>query len=279
VSGSGRVALTPELDTELTITVSDTSLDPYVRAFRPQLSPYTTAVASGSIRVVGELADVDHLLVDATVERLDLRLFDYALRNARPIRIALDRHAVRVTDMRLAGEDTQLDISGFVNLHDSRIAIRATGDANLAVLQGFVGNVRSSGMAALSATLEGPLDNPTASGTLDISNGRIRHFSLPHALENISGTLRFDTRGVTFDGLNARLARGDVMFGGRIAKDGYLPGQLDVTMIGTDMRLRLTEGMQSLVDAQLSLQGTMQSATLSGRVTVKDAVYARPRAW
>ena len=276
VSGSGRIALTPELDTELTITVSDTSLDPYVRAFRPQLSPYTTAVASGSIRVVGELADVDHLLVDATVERLDLRLFDYALRNARPIRIALDRHAVRVTDMRLAGEDTQLDISGLVNLHDSRIAIRATGDANLAVLQGFVGNVRSSGMAALSATLEGPLDNPTASGTLDISNGRIRHFSLPHALENISGTLRFDTRGVTFDGLNARLARGDVMFGGRIDKDGYLPGQLDVTMIGTDMRLRLTEGMQSLVDAQLSLQGTMQSATLSGRVTVKDAVYARP---
>ena len=57
VSASGRIALTPELDTELTITVSDTSLDPYVRAFQPQLSPYTTAVASGSIRVVGELAE------------------------------------------------------------------------------------------------------------------------------------------------------------------------------------------------------------------------------
>ena len=57
VSASGRIALTPELDTELTISVSDTSLDPYVRAFQPQLSPYTTAVASGSIRVVGELAN------------------------------------------------------------------------------------------------------------------------------------------------------------------------------------------------------------------------------
>ena len=86
VSASGRIALTPELDSELTISVSDTSLDPYVRAFQPQLSPYTTAVASGSIRVVGELANIDHLLVDATVERLDVRLFDYALRNARPIR-------------------------------------------------------------------------------------------------------------------------------------------------------------------------------------------------
>ena len=276
VSASGRIALTPELDSELTISVSDTSLDPYVRAFQPQLSPYTTAVVSGSIRVVGELADIDHLLVDATVERLDIRLFDYALRNARPIHIALDRHAVRVTDMRIVGQDTQLDVSGLVNLHDSRIAIRTTGDANLAVLQGFVADVRSSGMAALSATLEGPLEDPAVSGTLDITNGRIRHFALPHALENISGSVKFDTRGVTLDGLTGRLARGDVTFGGRIDKQGYLPGQIDIMMTGTGMRLRLAEGMQSLVDAQLSLQGTMQAATLSGRVTVNDAVYTRP---
>jgi hypothetical protein len=276
VSGSGRIALTSELDSELTISVSDTSLDPYVRAFQPQLSPYTTAVASGSIRVVGELANVDHLLVDATVERLDVRLFDYALRNARPIKIALDRHAVRVTDMRIVGQDTQLDVSGLVNLHDSRIAIRTTGDANLAVLQGFLADVRSSGMAALSATLEGPLEDPSVSGTLDITNGRIRHFALPHALENISGAVKFDTRGVTLDGLSGRLARGDISFGGRIDKQGYLPGQIDINMIGTGMRLRLTEGMQSQVDAQLSLQGTMQAATLSGRVTVNDAVYSRP---
>ena len=73
-----------------------------------------------------------------------------------------------------------------------------------------------------------------------------------------------------------RLARGDVTFGGRIDKQGYLPGQIDINMTGTGMRLRLAEGMQSLVDAQLSLQGTMQAATLSGRVTVNDAVYSRP---
>jgi translocation and assembly module TamB len=131
-------------------------------------------------------------------------------------------------------------------------------------------------MAALSATLDGPLEDPIVSGTLDISNGRIRHFALPHALENISGALQFDSRGVTLDGLTGRLARGDVTFGGRIDKQGYLPGRLDITMAGKGMRLRLLEGMQSLVDADLSLQGTMAAATLSGRVTVNDAVYLRP---
>ena len=47
VSGGGRIAMTDAMDAELSFSVSDTSLDPYIRAFQPDLSPYTTAVASG----------------------------------------------------------------------------------------------------------------------------------------------------------------------------------------------------------------------------------------
>ena len=274
VSVTGQIAM-PDQDADITFTVLDTSLDPYVRLFLPELSPYTTAVVSGSVRVVGELSDIDHLLVDASIDNLDMRLFDYALRNARPIRLALDRHSVRVTDMRIVGQDTQIDIAGIANLHDRMINMRANGDANLAVLQGFISDLRSSGMASLEGTLEGPLDNPIAGGTLTIKNGRVRHFSLPHALENIDGPVRFDSRGVTLDGLTGRLAGGDVKFGGRIDKDGYLPGRFDVTMNGRDMRLRFPEGMRSLVDADLTLQGTRESAVISGLVAVKDAVYTQ----
>ena len=83
------------MDAELTLRFADTSLDPYVRFFEPRLSPFTTAVAGGTIRVVGELADVDHLVVEAHVESLDLKLFDYRLRNEGPIELALDQHVAR----------------------------------------------------------------------------------------------------------------------------------------------------------------------------------------
>ena len=274
VTVTGRISM-PEQDADITFTVLDSSLDPYVRLFLPQLSPFTTAVVSGSVRVVGNVGDIDNLLVDATVDSLDMRLFDYALRNARPIRLALDRHAVRVVDMRVVGQETQIDIAGVANLHDRTINMRANGDANIAVLQGFISDLRSSGMASLAGTLEGPLDNPIAGGTLTLKNGRIRHFALPHALENIDGPIRFDSRGVTLDGLTGRLGGGDIKFGGRVDKDGYLPGRFDVTMNGRDMRLRFPEGMRSLVDADLTLQGTRESAVLSGLVAVKDAVYAQ----
>lgn len=275
VSGAGRIALTPEMDAELSFSVADTSLDPYIRAFEPRLSPYTTAVASGRIRVVGELANIDQLLVDATVDRFDLGLFDYRLRNATPIRVALDRHSVRVTEMRLVGDDTQLDVSGLVNLHDERIAVRANGDANLGILQGFIPNIRSSGRATLEAVVEGAMGAPMVTGTLLVQEGRIRQFQFPHALENISGPVRFDSRGISLDEVTAQLGGGPVSFGGRIDIDGYRPGRIDLSMSGENMRLRFPEGMRSIVDADLTLTGSVDAATLGGNVTVRSAVYTR----
>ena len=275
VTGSGRIALTPEMDAELSIIVADTSLDPYVRAFEPRLSPFTTAVASGSVRVRGQLANVDELVVDATVDRFDVSLFDYQLRNATPIRIALDRHSLRLAEMRLVGENTQLDVSGFVNLHDQRIAVRANGDANLGILQGFVSNIRSSGRATLAAAFEGALQQPSVTGAMTIDEGRIRHFALPHALENISGPVRFDARGVSLDEVTATLGGGAVQFGGRIDMEGYLPGRVDLSMTGENMRLRFPEGMRSVVDADLAVTGSVEAMTLSGNVTVRSAIYTR----
>jgi hypothetical protein len=276
VSGFGRIALTPTMEADLTFNVADTSLDPYLRAFNPQLSPYTTAIASGTVRLVGQLADVDALVVDAAVDRLDLRFFDYRLRNAMPVRLALDRHTVRITDMRLVGEETQLDIEGDINLHDERIAVTLTGDAGLGLLQGFSPDLRSSGRATLEARLEGPMRDPLVIGTMTVDNGRIRHLDLPHALENIYGPVRFDTRSVRLDEVTARLGGGVVRFGGRIDVESYRPTRVDVTMAGEGMRLRFPEGMRSLVDADLSVQGTIEAPTLAGTVTVRNAVYTRP---
>jgi hypothetical protein len=275
VTGTGRVALTPQADAELTVRFHDSSLDPYVRLFEPRLSPFTTAVASGSIRVAGELTNFDHLLVDATVDTVDLRLFDYALKNAAPIRIAFDNGDVNVQDLQLVGEDTHLRLGGRVGLRDRRIALQAVGDANLGILQGFSRDVFGSGRAELTASVDGPLDQPVFSGSASVVNGRIRHLSLPNALDGINGVIRFDARGIRLDEVTARMGEGPVQFGGRVGFDGYLPGELNVTMTGRDMHLRYPEGIRSTVDADLSLRGNFRAPTLGGTVTVKSAVWTR----
>ncbi|PYR51422.1 MAG: hypothetical protein DMF89_05765 [Acidobacteria bacterium] len=275
ITGTGRVALRPKLDAELTFRFHDSSLDPYIRLFVPKLSPYTTAVASGSIHVAGDPSDIDRLLVDGTVDRLEMRIFDYALKNGRPIRLALDQHVVRVQDLQVVGEGTQLTVGGSIRLHDERIALQASGDANLGILQGFFHNVRGSGRAVLRAAVDGPLFEPVFSGSATITDGRLRHFSLPNSLEAVNGTIRFDSRGIQLDDITASMGGGRVVFGGRVGLDGYLPGELNVTARGEDMNLRYPEGVRSTVDANLTVRGNVKAPTLAGSILVKNALWSR----
>jgi translocation-and-assembly-module (TAM) inner membrane subunit TamB-like protein len=275
VTGTGRIALTPQADAELTLRFHDSSLDLPARLFLPTLSPLTTAVASGSIRVVGELADVDHLLVDATVDSVEMRLFDYAVRNAAPVRLALDQHVLRVRDLQLVGEDTRLTISGSIALHDQTIALRASGDANLAILQGFFRDVRGSGRAELLAAVDGPLHQPVFSGSATITDGRIRHFALPNSLDAINGVIHFDSRGLQLDDVAATLGGGRVQFGGRVGFEGYLPGELNVSVRGENMQLRYLAGVRSTVDADLTIRGNFMAPSVGGNVTVRSATWSR----
>lgn len=296
VSGSGRIAMTDQMDAELTLRFANTSLDPYLRFFAPQLSPFASAVAGGTVRVVGELADIDHLAVNTCVEQLDLKLFDYKLSNRSPgnaaraavpgagggcaegpdvILLDLNQHVVDIGRLRLYGEGTELSVEGNVNLHESTIAVQASGDANLGILQGLFRDIRSSGGATLTAEITGPLAKPIFSGSAAINNGRIRQLALPHSLEAINGQIAFDAGGVRIDGVHARLASGDVTFSGRVGLKGFMPGEMNLTAVGQQMRIRYPEGFQSLIDADLSLTGTMAAMVLRGAVTVQDALYAK----
>jgi len=275
VNGSGRLAMTPEMDADLTLRFFDTSLDPYVRFFAPSMSPYTTAVADGSIRVVGELADIDHLLVEASVDKLQLKLFDYPAANEGPIQLALNRHVVEVKRFRLVGQGTALELSGNVGLHDNRIALDASGDANLAVLQGFYREIRSGGNASLQAQVRGPIDQPVFSGSATLADGRIRYFSLPHSLQAINGRLDFDAQGIRVVDVVGQLGGGPVRFGGRIGLNGYQIGTIDLTAAGERMNLRYPEGFRSQVDAALTLRGVPTALVLGGAVTVLEGAYTK----
>ena len=275
VSGSGRLAFTERREVELTLRFQDTSLDPYLRFFEPRLSPFTTAIAGGSVRVSGPLAEFDQLLVQARVEQLDLKLFDYLLRNDGPIEMSLEGQIVDIARLRVIGDGTQLQLGGTVDLQEETVAVEATGEANLGILQGFFRDLRSRGTAALLAHVRGPLDAPQFSGSARLVDGRIRHMSLPHGLEAINGQVSFTGSGLRVEDVTARMAGGQVTFGGRIEMRGLTPGELNLTAVGERMRLRYPEGFPSTVDADLWLRGTTDAPVLGGAVTVHHAVWTR----
>ena len=241
-SGTGRIALTDEMDAELSFRITDTSLDPYVRAFQPQLSPFTSAVASGTIRVVGELYNPDALRVDVDVEDVALRFFDYELKNAGNIRMSVDRQVLQVDALRLVGEDTELDLAGTVDVPKQALALTANGAANLAVLQGFAPDVRSSGRAEVAARRDGH-----GRGASGFRHGAPLRRAPPPLRCAARARSAERHRHVHGDGRAAGRAQrpaggGPVRFAGRVGLNGYTLSDYDVSATGTDMRLRSPKG-------------------------------------
>ena len=79
------------------------------------------------MRVVGELANPDQLVVDTKIEQLDLKLFDYRVRNDGPIELTLDQNVLEIGRFRLAGEGTQLQLDGRLGLKDQTLDAAGRG--------------------------------------------------------------------------------------------------------------------------------------------------------
>ena len=152
ITGTGRIALTPQADAELTFRFHDSSLDPYVRLFVPRLSPFTTAVASGSIRVVGRAGRLrSPARGRARSTRSTCGCSTTRSRTRRRSGSRSTSSEVHVEDLQLVGDDTQLRRRRRASACAiERIALQASGDANLGILQGFFRDVRGSGRAELT---------------------------------------------------------------------------------------------------------------------------------
>ena len=78
--------------------------------------------------MIGELGEsATRLIVDVMFDQLQLRTFDYTLRNAKPIRVLMNDNVVRIDDMRFVGDGTELDVTGIVDLNARRVAGLARG--------------------------------------------------------------------------------------------------------------------------------------------------------
>jgi translocation and assembly module TamB len=209
------------------------------------------------------------------VETLDLKLFDYALRNDGPIDAALEQGVMRVGRFKLTGEDTRLSLNGNFDVLQRTLGLRAEGAANLGILQAFLKDIRGSGRAEVTADFTGAMEKPQLSGSAIIAAGRLRHMWLPRAIDAINGRVTFSGNSVRFEDVKATIGRGDARFGGRIGLTGLWPSLLDLTFSGEDMEIRYPAGFRSVIDADLGLRGTLEAPTLSGTVLVKRGELRR----
>ena len=158
VTGSGRIALNDRSDATLFFRLFETSLDPYLKFFAPEISPYTRAIVGGTVDIRGPLSVPAELTVDARIASEDARLtlFDYQLRNQGDVRLDVRSQHVQFRPARARGTGHAPQS----RRHDRRrpprgASSRSNGSANLAILQAFYPELNAGGGAALDARFEG----------------------------------------------------------------------------------------------------------------------------
>jgi translocation and assembly module TamB len=272
----GTLSASPPYGASLHLEGRDTSLDPFVRVWEPALPPTVGIVASGTIDVSGPLRSPRDLQGHATFSEVSILLPDYPIRNKGPLTLSLGGGSVRVEDLHLAGEGTDLKVQGAGALAvEQALALTVSGQADLRALSLVTRRLRGLGTARLSLSVSGRGNAPKIDGTLELAGAGIRVRGFPHGLEGVEGTVRFSETGAQFEGVKGTLGGGDVSLSGQAA---YAQGRLksfDVSGSGRGLALRYPEGLRSVIDADLRYFGDTERQWVTGSVDVRQALYTR----
>ncbi|HKE33137.1 MAG TPA: translocation/assembly module TamB domain-containing protein, partial [Candidatus Angelobacter sp.] len=262
----GSMRLRENFPAQLTLKFERLDFDPLIRAYS-QIPVTGHSSMDGYIEVRGPMKNPHALSITANIAQLSANVENIKVHNDGPLKFSLINQAVHVDQFHLTGEETDLALSGDVNLGGSQ-ALDLYGDAKLdmKLLQAFYPNLTSSGTANLVVHLAGTMNQPQMRGRMDITNGAISAVDLPNGLSQINGHLVFAQDRMQIESLRAHTGGGDLDLGGFIAyRNGFY---FDVTGNGNDVRLRYPPGLSASANANLRYTGTAQSSLLSGNITI-----------
>jgi hypothetical protein len=272
----GAVGAAEPYAARLRIGARDTSFDPFARALSPALPPLLSIVASGGVELEGPLLDPAALKLRGEASLLQLSLPEYAVRNAAPLRFAVDAGRLEVSAFELSGEGTDLRVAGHAALlEDGPLALEVRGAADLQALAALSRNLRGRGAMSLALDVGGTRDAPRMSGALEIDGGGLRLRGFPHGLEGVRGSVRLSEQGAQFENLTGTLAGGPIEASGRLAWAAGRLSRFDVEASGRGIALRYPEGLRSQLDAELRLFGDGEQQWLTGDVDVRQASWTR----
>jgi translocation and assembly module TamB len=223
---------------------------------------------SGEVQARGSLRKPREMTVVAILSDVDLNVDDLKLRNQDPVRLTLAQQMVRLEQLHVVGENTDLSAHGTASLMGNRdLDLAAEGHLNLQLIQTLNSDFTSSGMVDVAMTVTGPASDPLLQGQANVSHGSIAYLDLPSGLSDMNGSLVFNKNRLQIENLTAHSGGGTLTLTGEATT---YAGQInfDFRAQAQDVRLRYPAGVSSTANADLRFSGTRESSTLSGDVMV-----------
>jgi translocation and assembly module TamB len=224
---------------------------------------------AGTVTVDGPLAHPEQLHGEARLRETAVTIAGVQLQSEGGARVTLANGRISLDPLHITGENTDLHAEGSLSIEDSgtrQLDLAASGSINLKLAETLDPDLTASGVTTFQVEAHGPLQNPSLQGRIDILNGSLSLEDLPNGLSQLHGTLEFNQNRLEVRSLSAMSGGGLLSVGGFLAYRHGIYADLSVT--GQEVRIRYPEGVTSLADAKLQLQGSQNNLQLSGDVLI-----------
>ena len=221
----------------------------------------------GTAKISGPLTHPEKLRGEANLNDLAMVVESVHLASKGPVHATLVEGIARLDPVEITGEDTDLKIHGSLAVTDKRqLDLQASGSVNMRLAETLDSDLIASGVTSFQMEAHGPLSDPILQGKVEFQNVALALQDFPNGLSQIKGTLEFSQNRLEVRSLTAMSGGGQLSVGGYLGFQRGLYADLSAT--GRSIRIRYPQGISSLADANLRLQGPQNNLLLSGNVQV-----------
>jgi translocation and assembly module TamB len=222
---------------------------------------------AGTISLNGPLAHPEQLRGEAQLRELAMTVAGVHLKSEGGLHATLAEGRIQLDPLRVTGEDTDLRAQGTMSIQGARqINVAAVGSINLRLAESVDPDLTASGITTFKVEAHGPLVHPVLAGSIEFQNGSMSLEDLPNGLSQLNGRLEFNQNRLEVKSLSAMSGGGLLNVTGFLSYQHGVYANLAVT--GKEVHIRYPQGVTSLADAKLQLQGSQSNLLLSGDVLI-----------
>jgi translocation and assembly module TamB len=262
----GQTAMNSGYATHAQLKFSQFNVGALLRMARVDAFSAQSALA-GTVTIDGPLADLKQIRGDAQLQQLAVTVAGVPLQSDGPAHATLAGGIIHLDPLHITGDNTDLHAHGSLSLEGSQqLDLAANGSINLKLAETLDPDLTASGVTTFTVEAHGPLQNPALQGNVDFQDCSLSLEDLPNGLSQLRGTLEFNQNRLEVRSLTAMTGGGQLTVGGYLAYQHGIFADLNAT--GKAVHIRYPDGVSSLADATMQLQGTQNNLLLSGDVLI-----------
>ncbi len=277
VDSTGQVGLTGDYPMQAKVTLAGLDIGKPIAMFgggdiKAQSLIDGTATVSGPLKTPKELSgEAEFSQVDVHFNQPDVKVQGIELKESGPFRIGLRGGVATLEQVHITGTDTDIQLSGTAQLlgvtdpKGGKLDVKAVGSISTTLLRTLDPDLISTGKVEFTVSAGGRVTNPELTGKVQFDKVNVAMDGVPNGLSNMNGTLVFSGDRLQVESLTATTGGGTLKIGGSIRfRNGVYA---DLTATGDVVRVRLY-GLSATANANLRLQGSEASSTLSGTILI-----------